>query len=236
MQPTEAIILAGGFGTRLKEMVKEIPKPMAPIGDKPFLEYLLDYLHVSGISHVILSVGYKWEMIRDQFGDRYKSVRLSYAVEKEPLGTGGGIREAMAHLEGTHTFILNGDTFFQVNLNDLGAFYFAHKADLSMAVKRMQDFSRYGTVELNVCRVTGFLEKQPVRSGYINGGVYLTSKHLFDHFSLPKKFSFEQELLTKHLHDLKICAMNSTGYFIDIGVPSDYERATQELPQIINAG
>lgn len=235
MQPTEAIILAGGFGTRLKEMVKEIPKPMAPIGDRPFLEYLLEYLAGFGITHVVLSVGYKWEAIREYFGDRYKSVKLSYAVEKEPLGTGGGIRAAMGHLEGLHTFILNGDTFFQAELGNLAEFYFAHRADLSMTVKRMQDFSRYGTVELDVCKVKGFAEKRPVRSGYINGGVYITSKHLFDPFNLPEKFSFEEDLLTRHLDDLKICAMNSSGYFIDIGVPEDYERAAMELPQLITS-
>ncbi len=208
---------------------------MAPIGEKPFLEYLLDYLHAFGIEHAILSVGYKWEVIRDHFGDKYRSVRLSYAIEKEPLGTGGGIREAMKFLEGDYSFILNGDTFFRVDLNDLGEFYFAHKADLCMTVRRMHEFSRYGTVELNVSKVTGFREKQPVRSGYINGGVYVTSKKLFDRFSLPEKFSFEEELLTKHLDELKIYAMNSMGYFIDIGVPEDYEKAILELPQIIKA-
>lgn len=235
MQPTEAIILAGGFGTRLKKMVKEIPKPMAPIGEKPFLEYLIDYVAGFGITHVVLSVGYKWEVIRDHFGDKYRSVSLSYAVEKEPLGTGGGIREAMTRLEGVHSYILNGDTFFQADLKDLAEFYFAHKADLSMTVKRLQDFSRYGTVELDVCRVKGFMEKRPVRSGYINGGVYITSKHLFDRFNLPEKFSFEEELLSRRLDKLKIFAMNSTGYFIDIGVPADYEKATQELPQLLTA-
>lgn len=236
MQPTEAIILAGGFGTRLKKKISQVPKPMAPVGDKPFLAYLLDYLNDFGITHIILSVGYKWEVIRDQFGDRYKSAKLSYAVENEPLGTGGGMRTAMKFLEGDHTFILNGDTFFRVDLNDLGAFYFAHQADLSMAVRRMDNISRYGTVELNVCKVTGFREKQQVRAGYINGGVYITSKYLFDPFHLPEKFSFEEELLTQHLDALKICAMNSTGYFIDIGVPEDYEKAIRELPQMIQAG
>lgn len=236
MQPTEAIILAGGFGTRLKKKISQVPKPMAPVGDKPFLAYLLDYLNDFGITHIILSVGYKWEVIRDQFGDRYKSARLSYAVENEPLGTGGGMRAAMKLLEGDHAFILNGDTFFRVDLNDLGAFYFAHQADLSMAVRRMNNISRYGTVELNVCKVTGFREKQQVRAGYINGGVYITSKYLFDRFNLPEKFSFEEELLTQHLDALKICAMNSTGYFIDIGVPEDYEKAIRELPQMVKAG
>ena len=233
MKPEEAIILAGGIGTRLKTLVKDIPKPMAPIGEKPFLEYLLNYLHGYGIKHVILSVGYKWEIIREYFGNDHRSMKISYAVEEEPLGTGGGIRLAMTYLEGVHTFILNGDTFFQVDLNDLSEFYFAHKADLSMAVKRMHNFSRYGSVELDVCKVSGFREKKPLRAGFINGGVYATSKYLFDPFEFPEKFSFEQDVLTKQLKNLKICAMNSPGYFIDIGIPSDYELAIRQLPELV---
>ncbi|MEX0988161.1 MAG: nucleotidyltransferase family protein [Bacteroidales bacterium] len=234
MTPVEAIILAGGFGTRLKGVIDDMPKTMALINEKPFLEYLLDYLGNFGIEHVILSVGYKWEQISRHFGDRYGSIKLSYAVESEPLGTGGGIRLAMEKTMGDHVFILNGDTFFRVNLHDLAEFYLAHNADLCLSVKRMRDFYRYGTIELDVCKVVNFREKKPVSSGLINGGVYVTSASLFDRFDLPSIFSFETDFLEKQLEALKICAMHSSEYFIDIGVPADYEKAKSELPLLVS--
>jgi D-glycero-alpha-D-manno-heptose 1-phosphate guanylyltransferase len=230
MQPKEAIILAGGLGTRLKSVIEEIPKPMAQIGERPFLEYLLKHLQSFGIEHVILSVGYNWKIISDHFGTEFGPMEISYAVEKEPMGTGGGIRLAMEKVKNEHLFILNGDTFFQVNLRDLSEFYFAHEADMSMTVKRKRNFSRYGTVELDICKVIGFKEKKSVKSGLINGGVYITRKTIFDNFDLPTKFSFETDFLEKHLNSLKVCAMRSIDYFIDIGVPLDYEKASRELP------
>ena len=135
MKTKEAIILAGGLGTRLKSVLEGIPKPMALIAEKPFLEYLLKYLQSYGIEHVILSVGYNWEIISDYFGSKYTSMEISYAIEDEPMGTGGGIRLALEKVKGEHTFILNGDTFFKVNLRDLSEFHFAHQADMSMTIK-----------------------------------------------------------------------------------------------------
>lgn len=230
MIPKEAIILAGGQGTRLKSIVENIPKPMALVGEKPFLEYLFSYLESYGIEHVILSVGYKWENIEAYFGAKFGAIEISYAVEKEPLGTGGGIRLAMEKVKGQHSFILNGDTFYKVNLKDLSEFYFAHKADMSMTVKRKRDFFRYGTVELDICKVVGFREKKPMKTGMINGGVYITRKNILDEFEVGEKFSFETDFLEKSLEKLKICAMRTSDYFIDIGVPSDYEKAQRELP------
>lgn len=233
MRPTEAIILAGGKGTRLQSVVSDLPKPMAPIGDLPFLEYTLNYLISYNINHVVLSVGYKWKMIHDYFGDHYKSVRLSYAVEDNPLGTGGGIKLALEKVEGSDVYILNGDTFFDVNLFDLSEFYFAHQSDMAITVKRKTNFFRYGTVELDVSKVIGFKEKQPLKYGLINGGVYLVKKDIFDAYKLPRRFSFETDFMEKHLPTLKICAMRIAEYFIDIGIPADYEKAKKELPEKI---
>jgi len=230
MMPNEAIILAGGFGTRLKEKISEIPKPMAPIQGRPFLEFLLTYLKRYKIGHVVLSVGYKSNIISDYFGEEFDGMKISYAIEKEPLGTGGGIKLAMEHLSGENTFILNGDTLFQVNLADLNEFYTAHSADLAIALKRKRDISRYGTVELDYSKVKGFREKRPVTSGLINGGVYLTSSSIFERFDLPEKFSFETDFLEKHLDDMEVHAMTSKAYFIDIGIPQDYDKAHRELP------
>ena len=129
--------------------------------------------------------------------------------------------------------LLNGDTFFHVNLKDLSEFHFAHNPDISMTVKLMRDFFRYGTVKMDVSKVTGFDAKKPVKRGYINGGVYILKTNLFDRFDLPETFSFERDLLEKHINDLKICAMNCSEYFIDIGIPKDYEKARKELPKLL---
>ena len=233
MNASEAIILAGGMGTRLKSVVSDLPKPMAPIDDKPFLEYMLSYLSASQIRHVVLSVGYKHETIKAHFGEKYADMKLTYAVEEEPLGTGGAIRFALNYIEGDHTLLLNGDTFFKINLDDLRQFYFAHDPDIAMSVKLMHDFSRYGTVELNESRVTGFISKQPVNMGYINGGLYMMKSNLFDRYDLPEKFSFEVDFLEKYVSNLHISAMKSSDYFIDIGIPEDYEKARKELPGLL---
>jgi len=230
MNVKEALILAGGLGTRLKSTVPDLPKPMAPINDKPFMEYILAYLASYGIDHVVLSVGYKYEVIKEHFGHTYSGMTLTYAVEKEPLGTGGGIRYAGNFIHDDVYFLLNGDTFFNVNLKDLNEFFNAYKADIAMTIRHMRDFFRYGTVEHDGCRVTGFAEKRPVSKGYINGGVYLVKKNLLEKFRLNDKFSFESDFLEKHLNELEVYAMESSEYFIDIGVPKDYEKARTELP------
>jgi D-glycero-alpha-D-manno-heptose 1-phosphate guanylyltransferase len=231
--PNEAIILAGGMGTRLKQAVPDIPKPMAPIAGKPFLEYLLDYIARYDITSVILSVGYRWEVIRTYFGEQYKSMNLSYAIENHPLGTGGGIRLAMQGIAGDSAYLFNGDTFFNVDLNELGRFYKDHDAAIAMTAKQKKDVFRYGTLRLEGTCVRAFIEKGPVRSGLINGGTYLINRSVFDRFSLQEKFSFEDDLLTKHLSEISVHAMISNGYFIDIGVPEDYEKAQQELPDML---
>ncbi len=108
----EAIILAGGFGKRLKAVVNDVPKPMAIINKRPFLEYLLSYLDFWGVNHLVLSVGYQKQMIMNHFGKSFKGIDIDYAVEDEPLGTGGAVKNAMTFIKGNHTFVLNGDTFF----------------------------------------------------------------------------------------------------------------------------
>ena len=115
----EAIVLAGGLGTRLKSVVSNVPKPMAPIGDKPFLEYILKYLKKNGITRAILSVGYKSEIIEEYFGNNFEGIDLVYSVEKEPLGTGGAIKKAMSKVKSNQVYIINGDTFFDINLKSL---------------------------------------------------------------------------------------------------------------------
>lgn len=225
-----AIILAGGFGTRLQSVVSDRPKPMADINGRPFLQYLLDFLNLQGINDCILSVGYKWESIRDYFGSAYQSINITYSVEENPLGTGGAIARAMDHVAGDECFVFNGDTFFAIKLSD---FYLQHQrqeAALSLALKTMNDFDRYGVVVTDASgRVTSFEEKKFYQQGNINGGIYLLNKQLFQGLDLPEKFSFEKDLMEVFHARLAVYGVVFNDYFIDIGIPEDYERSKHEL-------
>lgn len=179
----EIIILAGGLGTRLRSVVSEVPKCMAPVAGKPFLWYLLKYLARYDVSKVVLSVGYlreviyKWiDEVRDDF-----SFGFDYAVEEEPLGTGGGIKLALSKTLADDVLVLNGDTYFNVDLNVFYEEHHSHSAAVSLALKPMAVFDRYGAVEVDEnCVIKAFHEKQYCKAGLINGGVYLINKHKSD--------------------------------------------------------
>ncbi len=229
----EAIILAGGLGTRLQNVVKDLPKPMADINGKPFLKYLLDYLSGYQIERVILSVGYKYEVIEQYFGKKYKDIEVVYAVEEEPLGTGGGILNACKYLNNNVFYLINGDTFFDVNLNELYTFHLQQKADFTLAIKPMHEFDRYGTVEISNHRILQFNEKRYMEEGFINGGVYLLDKEILHSLNFPRKFSFEKDFLERFLSKYYFAAYLCKHYFIDIGIPEDYKLAQQELEKFI---
>ncbi|MCH8330030.1 MAG: nucleotidyltransferase family protein [Bacteroidetes bacterium] len=225
-----AVILAGGLGTRMQDVIRDIPKPMADINGRPFLAYLLQYLNSQGIRNVILSVGHLSYMIEDYFGQHFEDISIEYCHEEEPLGTGGGIMKAITMISNELTWVFNGDTFFNVDLQELLEQHLIKNATLTIALKPMRNFDRYGTVELDKNnRVIGFREKINLDSGVINGGVYLMKQDIFKTFELPSKFSFEKDLMESHCRDLKIYGYSSNGYFIDIGIPQDYERAKTEF-------
>jgi len=220
-QDTPVIILAGGFGTRLSTVVKDVPKPMAPINDKPFLHYIFKELEHQNIKNVVLSVGHLKEVIQDFFQDNYLGISIQYAIENEPLGTGGGIKHAFSFVE-EDAFVLNGDTFFDINLSTLKN----EDADITLALKPIFNFDRYGTVEVDEAqRIISFNEKKHCEHGLINGGVYYFKKSLFDKIETDFRFSFEKDVLEKHLSDLQIQGKIFDNYFIDIGIPEDYKQA-----------
>lgn len=222
----EAIILAGGFGTRLKSVINEIPKPMAPINNKPFLSYLLNYLQKNNISRVVLSVGYKGEMIQEFFGDSFGNLELVYSTEDEPLGTGGAIKKALSFCTQDKIFVVNGDTFFDV---DLRLIELKEKSKLTLSLKQMENFDRYGCIKTNeIGYVTAFKEKEFTKKGNINAGVYLLSKDIFDKYALENKFSFES-FMQENLETLNIGSILFDNYFIDIGIPDDYRKAQEEI-------
>lgn len=229
----EVIILAGGLGTRLRSVVSEVPKCMAPVAGKPFLWYLLKYLTRFEVSRVVLSVGYLREVIF-KWVDEDKNefpFEFDYAVEEEPLGTGGGIKLALDKINDERAFVLNGDTFFDVDLMQLYDAHMTGKKAITLALKPMRRFDRYGTVNLepNTGTILSFNEKQFCEEGLINGGVYVINKNerLFD--GLGKKFSFETAVLEPQCSRHKLLGVVQDGYFIDIGIPEDYNRAQIEL-------
>lgn len=227
----KAIILAGGLGTRLKGVIGEIPKPMAIVNNAPFLEYLLKNLDYSIIDEVILSVGYKYEVIKEYFGDNFKGIPLKYSIENKPLGTGGGINLAMKKIESNQPIlILNGDTYFDFNLEKFYKFHKNNNSDFSLCLKEMKKFDRYGSVQINKNnKILGFNEKKYLDSGLINCGVYLIEKTKFSNLKFPNKFSFEKDYMEKHTDNLNFYGHISDGYFIDIGIPEDFQKAQIEL-------
>ncbi|WP_143310495.1 nucleotidyltransferase family protein [Chitinophaga vietnamensis] len=227
---SECIVLAGGLGTRLRSVVADKPKCMAPIGDQPFLHYLLYYLHQQGITHAVLSLGYKSEQVISWCESQQLPLRISFTVEPEPLGTGGGIVYAMQKVNGNKVFIVNGDTYFDVDLRAFDAFHNSRKSRLSLALKPMQHFDRYGTVTLNAQQqITAFHEKQFCEAGLINGGIYLTHKDYLHQLLLPAQFSFEKAVLEPQAAAGDIYGFTSDTYFIDIGIPEDYAAAQQHF-------
>lgn len=225
----EAIVLCGGFGTRLQKVVSDLPKPMAPVAGRPFLEHVMDYLHNHKVQHAVLAVGYLRESIMEHFKDRYKDIRISYSIEEELLGTGGGIKQACDMLEGDTAIVLNGDTFFDVDMDALMHFHAEKKATLSVALKEMHNFDRYGTVDIDAHgKIIRFHEKKYMDAGLINGGVYYLNRSVFSHIT-SSKFSFEKEILEKEYQEGKVFGKIFNGYFIDIGIPEDYEKAQHDM-------
>lgn len=227
----ESILLAGGLGTRLQKVVSDVPKPMASVSGRPFVEYVLDYLIESGIEKFIFSIGYKYDFFTSYFGDKYKNCEIEYSIEHSPLGTGGGIKKAMEKARSEKILVVNADTIFKV---DIPHFLKQHKktnADITIALRQVDDISRYGSVEVNEdLRVIAFTEKNKLKgSGFINGGVYIFRNDFFESMDLPEKFSLEKDCLEKYCMDIKIGGFPSDAYFLDIGVPEDYEKACKEL-------
>lgn len=227
---TEAIVLAGGLGTRLRSAVPDLPKCMAPVAGRPFLSYVLDYFAKQGIIRFIFSLGYKHDVIQDYLQAVYNKLDYTTFIEEEPLGTGGAIYAASALATNRDILILNGDTFFEVDVQRLSSFHADNSAECTLALKEMQDTDRYGVVELNnTGRITSFKEKDYYKTSVINGGVYALDKGKLLSQRFPEKFSFEKDYLEKYYQKKKIFGLTQDGYFIDIGIPEDFEQAQKDF-------
>lgn len=224
----QAIVLAGGFGTRLRQVVRDVPKPMAPVAGRPFLEILLSSLADKGFEQVILSVGFMAEKISRHFGDQFKSMALDYAVEDQPLGTGGGVRLALTRVSSDHVYVFNGDTFLDLEVDQLEQEWLSNGRPLIVA-RAVPDTERYGRLLADKRLATGFTEKGMTGPGLINAGCYILRKGQLDCFSLGQTFSLETEFLIPAVARGEFDVFETHGLFIDIGVPEDYARARLEL-------
>lgn len=220
----EAIVLAGGVGSRLRQVVSDVPKPMAPIAGCPFLEILLDSLAKKGVSRVVLSLGFMAEKIAGHFGTRFSGLDLAYVVEDIPLGTGGGIRLACEECAQDHVFVFNGDTYLDLNLESLERQWQAKRCPIVVGVK-VPDATRYGRLVVNAGRITRFAEKGVPGPGLINAGCYVLATDELARFPLNQPFSIETDYLVPEVARATVEVFETEGMFIDIGIPEDYMRA-----------
>jgi len=228
----EAIVLAGGFGTRLQSVVKDVPKPLAPVAGLPFVTYLLDLLVEQGVRRIVLATGYMADVVERTLGSHWQGVPLVYSVEHTPLGTGGAMALAMQQLTGDAFFVLNGDTFVDLNYADFDTVAAESSSSICVALADVPDVHRYGAVKTQGSRIVGFSEKGGTGPGQINAGVYRITRDLSVDFGASPSFSFEQDVLLPQTARGRVAAYAQTRGFIDIGVPEDYERAQKLLGQL----
>jgi D-glycero-alpha-D-manno-heptose 1-phosphate guanylyltransferase len=223
----DAVILAGGLGTRLRSVVRDVPKPLAPVAGRPFLAWLLDRLARAGVGRVVLSTGHLGHLIRDAIGAEHAGMTIAYVHEDVPRGTGGATYAALAACGTDRAIVLNGDTWLEVNLHAMTEA--APEADLVLAVRAVTDRSRYGSILTRDGRVTGIAEKGESGPGLINGGVYVMRRDLPSRRPGPASFSLETALLAEP-RDLDIRPFETAGAFLDIGTPEDHAAAQHLIP------
>ena len=223
-----AVILAGGKGTRLQGVVSEVPKPMAPINNRPFLEYLLDYWIQQGISKFILSVGYMKDSIMNHFGDSYKAASIEYAEEANPLGTGGGLLLGSKDIKETF-LLINGDTFIEIDIKSMHKFHLSHQSDWTFSLFNSKQLDRYMGMDIDENgKIISLSSKEVNLNNWVNGGVYMINPAVLKKvkYQSGSYTSLEDNFLPSlFLTDSRVYGMQTKGKFIDIGFPEDYFRA-----------
>lgn len=221
-----AVILAGGMGTRLRTVVADRQKTVAEVNGRPFLHYLLEQLSVAGISNVILCTGYMAGNVQSLLGENYKQIKLTYSAETEPLGTGGAIRLALPLFKSDPILVMNGDSYFDLDLKSFAEKHYHNKAHDSLALATVNDISRYGAVDLAENHsVTRFEEKgQRQGNGLINAGIYLLSRKTITTIPTETAVSLERDIFPNLIGN-GLYGFPTDGRFIDIGIPEDYRSA-----------
>jgi D-glycero-alpha-D-manno-heptose 1-phosphate guanylyltransferase len=225
----EAVVLAGGLGTRLKGEVPDLPKCLAPVAGRPFLDFIIQYLLDQKVDKIIFALGVMHEKVTDHLTQNWPELRYAISIESEPLGTGGAISLAANHVTSDTFYVLNGDTFFDVNLDDIEKTHRETQAKITLALKLMTDFDRYGSVVLENQMITRFNEKIYMDAGLINGGIYLVEKAYVIQHAPTSKYSFEKEVLEPSAAQYIVSGCVCDGYFIDIGIPEDYQKANRDF-------
>ena len=229
-----ALILAGGRGTRLGALTKNYPKPMLPIRGHPFLHLLVLYLHAQGFNKFIFSVGFMQEIIISYFNElNTDTYQIEYCKESKPLGTGGAINQGLNLVNDEMVFVLNGDSFLEVDFAKMLNNHKSTGSDITIAGCYKEDQSRYGIIDFDDENlITGFREKGIVSNGFINGGIYLMNvrkiQKIMSKFS-GDHFSFEDRVLSNFRLGIKMSFFQTNGYFLDIGIKNDYEIAQKTL-------
>ena len=227
---TEAIILAGGLGIRLRSAIPDLPKCMAPVAGKPFMDYVLEHLASQSINRFIMALGYQSAIIQEHVQQHFSDWDISFSLEEEPLGTGGAIVKAGKQVKGKYAVVANGDTLYKASIQNAMSFFEAKKAACLLYLKPMKNVDRYGVVEVNnYQQITSFREKQFYKDGLINGGLYVLDVHSFLQQLWPGRFSFEKDYLEAKVDKTPLYGLIDDAYFIDIGMPADFERANLEL-------
>lgn len=227
----QAILLAGGLGTRLRSVVNDRPKPMALIEEKPFMEYVILELKKHGVDQIVFAIGYKGSMVEEYFKDGSQwGIGVSYAYEEELLGTAGAIKNAGQKISEDRFLVLNADTFYQIDYNRLTDLSRERELDMALVLRQVPDVSRYGQAVLEDGWLTAFDEKtDDSRCGTINGGVYLMNRSLLEEIPTGK-VSLEHDMIPKWLSQGKrLGGFVNDGYFIDIGIPEDYYRFAEDV-------
>lgn len=233
--PTKVIVLCGGKGTRLGNLTYDMPKPAIFVAERPFITHVLDQLLTASPDEFILAVSFQWQKIKAVIGDQWRGVKVSYSVEHHPLGTGGAIRQAMQQANVSEALVANGDTLLRQNGAKLIQFAHEHDADISIALKELNDISRFGKVRIDDAnRITAFEEKISGDTGLINTGLYYLHSSIFDGVD-ALSFGLETEILSRKFDRLKMFGMITNAYFIDMGVPEDLARAQIELTEVLGS-
>jgi NDP-sugar pyrophosphorylase family protein len=227
LEDTPALLLVGGLGTRLQSVLPSTPKPLARVGNMPFLELLVLQLRSQGIRRIVMCTGHLARQIEQEFGDGKKwGVAIDYSQESQPLRTAGAVKLAEGYLKHASDFlVMNGDSFLELDLREFIRFHRGHGGLASMAVRKVPDAARYGTVHIDANhRVVGFSEKTGAAvPGIINGGVYVFNRAVLE--QVPQgPASFERDVFPRVLEQ-GVYALEQHGLFIDIGTPEDYARA-----------
>ncbi len=226
----EAIILAGGLGTRLRSVCSDLPKPQVDVHGKPFLAHLMSYWKAQGITHFILSVGYLHEKIIAYFGSSFEGVPIDYAIEQTPLGTGGGLLLAIDDLwdKKSPVFVVNGDTYFEVPGQEFLQFHMEKKSRCSFALYSIENNTRYGGLEIHSSgQIIGMRRVSQMQPCLINGGCYLIQPETFQSLKsqqgTDQKVSLEEQLLPFLIAEGSCYGKIFNQFFIDIGIPEDYQ-------------